>query len=285
MSALTSILTLLAYEWKRALARKKILIVIVLTALFEVIPFVVLTQVDAPIIQSILRQFSDLMWLVGVLLPQGLFIHVIAVLVASGSMAEEYEQGTVDILVSKPITRMEYLTGKYLGGFTLMALVSLFLVVLGIVLAEVSFGPQRYLEYAPVIYAAITFTTLLYYSIGFMLGEVFRRSTLAYLTASTLLIMSVVTQGILVFIYSLTGDAFYLQVDKALPAWSVTNLPQMVATELFLGGRALLPLPQMGLQVGGTILEAVAVIAIYAVISVAVSALRFTRSDISAVTS
>ncbi|MFQ5871577.1 MAG: ABC transporter permease, partial [Candidatus Geothermarchaeales archaeon] len=63
MSTLTSISTLLAYEWKRALARKKVLIVIVLTALFEVIPFVVLTQVDAPIIQSILRQFSDLMWL------------------------------------------------------------------------------------------------------------------------------------------------------------------------------------------------------------------------------
>jgi hypothetical protein len=59
----------------------------------------------------------------------------------------------------------------------------------------------------------------------------------------------------------------------------------MVATELFMGEGVLLPLPQFGMFIEGTIMEALFVVGVYALISILVSAVRFTRSDISSTTS
>ena len=267
------------YEWRRAIARRKVLLLIIVTVLFEVAPFIVFTTLREPTIQNFIRAFSDIAWLIGVLAPQGLFIHLTALLIAAGATAEEYEQGTVDMLLTKPLTRIEYLTGKFLGGFTLAGFVSLLLALLGIFLARVTFGPQQFLEYAPFVWLSSLYTILLFYSVGFMLGELYRRSGHALITGVSVLISSVVLTGILFFAFTLTQDEFYLSLTKVLPSWSTGNLPNMVATELFLKNRAISFL-QFGPRIEGTIPEAAAYVLVYAVASIAITVARFLRSDI-----
>lgn len=269
----------MAYEWRRAIARRKVLLLVIVTILFEVAPFVVFTTLREPRIQAFIRAFSDIGWLIGVLAPQGLFIHLTALLIAAGATAEEYEQGTLDVLLTKPLTRLEYITGKFLGGFTLTGFVSLLLALLGISLAHLSFGPQRFLEHAPLIWLTSLYTILLFYSVGFMLGELYRRSGHALLTGVSILISSVVLTNVLFFAFSLTQDSFYLSLSKVLPSWSAGNLPTMVATELFLGTRGPTFL-QFGPQIQGSIAEAAGYVLAYALPSIAITLVRFLRSDI-----
>jgi len=278
--ALVRTLRILSYEWRRAIARRKVLLLVIITVLFEVAPFVILTQLQNATIQSLVRQFADVFWLIGVLAPQGLFLHLTAVLIASSATAEEHEHGTLDILLTQPVTRLEYLVGKYFGGFTLMMAISTLLTVLGVTLATVSFGPQRFLEHAPALQVASLYTLLLFYSLGFMFGEVYRRASFALLSGISVFISSLVLGGILYAVNLLTGDPFYLVVDKALPAWSATSLPQMVAEALFLGDIRGIPFLSLGPPIDGTILEALLIILAYSVASVAIVVARFRWTDI-----
>lgn len=270
----------MGYEWRRAIARRKVLLLVIITVLFEVAPFIVLTQLQTPAIQQLIQQFADILWLVGILAPQGLFLHLTAVLIASGATAEEHEHGTLDILLTQPVTRMEYLVGKYFGGFTLMMAISFLLAVLSVSLATLTFGPQRFLEHAPAIELASLYTILLFYSLGFMFGELYRRASLALLTGISVLISSLVLGGILFFAFVLTNDPFYLQVDKALPAWGATSLPRLVAEDLFLRG-AQLPFLQFGPPIEGTVTEAMLIILVYAVVAIGVTVARFRMTDIA----
>lgn len=266
------------YEMLRAFARRKVLLLLILTLLFEAFPFLILTRLPRAVIPS---GAEGLMWLVGILIPQSLFIHILAVLVSSGAMAEEYEQGTADILLSKPLAKSEYIAGKFVGGFILMALTAGLAVVLGVVFAHLSFGPQLYVEYAPLLYLSITLSTFTFYSMGFMLGEVLRKTTVTYLIGSTILVASLALGTYLFIAYSLTSDTFYLNFAKALPSWGTTNLPMILAREMFLRGPSTLSIFLGGLSPQGSSLEATGFIIIYTLTFVLISVLRFARSDIS----
>ena len=273
-----SILTIGQYEWRRALARKKVALLIIFTILVEFLPFAVLTLLPLP---SFLQEVSGMMWFIGALTPHFFFLQFVALLIGSGSTAEEYGQGTADIILSKPISKMSYLIGKFFGGLTLFSFIALLTTVLAILLSTLTFGAQLNLEFAPIIYLSLIFSTLVFFSLGFVMGEVFRSPTIAYLIASSIYITSFILGPFLLFANSLTGDPFYLDISKALPTWSVQNFPIIISQELFLGTNTLPFIASSGPVVGGTLLEAFTGILVYSSIAIVISFFRFLKSDVT----
>lgn len=278
MNQVKSIFTISQYEWKRALARKKVALLILFTVLVEFLPFAVLTLLPFP---SFLQEITGMIWIIGALTPHFFFLQFAALLIGSGSTAEEYSQGTADIILSKPISKISYLIGKFFGGFTLFSFIALLTTILAIILSTLTFGAQSSLEFAPVVYLSIVFSTLVFFSIGFAMGEIFRSPTIAYMVASSIYIISFILSPFLVFANSLTGDPFYLEISRILPTWSVQNFPIMLSQELFLGTDALPFVSSSGPQVGGTLVEAFTIILIYSSIAITISFIRFLYSDVT----
>ncbi|MCL4436550.1 MAG: ABC transporter permease [Thaumarchaeota archaeon] len=266
------------YEWRRALARKKVSILILFTILVEVLPFAVLMLLPIP---SFLANVTKLMWLVGVVTPHSFFLQFAALLIGSGSTAEEYEQGTADLILAKPVSRTSYLLGKFLGGLTLFSFIALLTTLLAVILSTSLFGAQQYVEYAPIIYFTIILSTLVFYSIGFVAGETLRAPGLAYLVASSTFITSLILVPFLTVASSLTGNSFYLDISRALPTWSVQNLPLMTAKTLFLGSNSIPFIFSFTPQIPGTVPEAVTGILIYTAVCVTISFIRFLKTDVT----
>ncbi|MCY0882659.1 MAG: ABC transporter permease subunit, partial [Acidianus infernus] len=124
---------IIVYEIKRAIARKKVITLIAITFLFEIGVYLSLAEFRTPRIEKLLSSIEDLLWLAGVLLPQSLLIHFISISISSGAMSEEYEQGTVDFFMTKPITRLSFLIGKFLGGYLLVTIIYLLMVALALI--------------------------------------------------------------------------------------------------------------------------------------------------------
>jgi ABC-2 type transport system permease protein len=266
------------YEWKRALAKKKILALVIFAIVIQVLPFVIFTQLSVGFLTA---EAKATMWVFGSLGGQSLFIQLVAIIIAGGAMAEEYEHGTADILLSKPILRLEYLFGKFLGGFLLLIAVEAIMVATGIVMALAIFGPQTNLQFAPVIFAAIAYSSLLLFSLTFMFSEVTRRDTLAILASIGVFITSQVVYTVLLLLYAFSQTSgqpvqLYLDIGKILPTWSSGSLPTFIASQLM----PLLRNPLVALATGDIAL-AVGVIAAYMIVSIVIAATRLLKSDIT----
>ncbi|MEM2118252.1 MAG: ABC transporter permease subunit [Candidatus Bathyarchaeia archaeon] len=273
MSAMQRIAVVLWYEWRRALAKKWVIVLSILAIVFEALPFIALSQIPLSYLQ---REARENMWVVGVLSGQSLFVQLIAIQIAGSSMSEEYEQGTADVLLSKPITRAEYLAGKFFGGFLLLCLVETITTITGVVLSFVFFGIQQNIHFVPLIFAAIIYASLVFYSLTFMFSEVLRRSNLAMFAGFGVFLVSQIVGTYLLF---LPGQ-FYKDISQLLPTWSATALPTSLAMDLNL-------LPNSWLISGltftnvGDVKLATAIIAVYTAIFVVLTYLRFARSDVT----
>jgi len=274
---------LITYEWRRALAKKWLYVLVILAFTLQVGLFVLVYYLftNPPpgfiITGPSLEEVKASMWLVGVLGSQSLFIPLIAIVIAGGSMSEEYEHGTADILLSKPITKIEYMTGKFLGGLSLLGFVIALTTTLGTTLAYGLFGPQESVQVVPVIYLAILYSNMLYFSLSFMFSEVLRRTTLSILAVIGILVASVFIGGILSTMYLISGhEQIYLEISKWLPNWSVSNLPSFLASDLIkVQGN-----PFVSVLSGDTQLAA-AIIAVYIIPSILITTLKLVRSDVT----
>lgn len=274
--------TIIGYEWKRALAKKKILALVILAFVVQILVFVVFNHLftHPPLgLEMLLQEIRPLMWTVEVLAPHGFFMVFIAIMVAGGSMSEEYEHGTADILLSKPITKIEYLTGKYLGGLSLLSFVAALTTILGVILSTTFFSPQNDLQFVLHIYLAIVYSNLVFLSLAFMFSEVFRRTTLALLSAIGAFIASTVISGILTTVHMITQEQIYLDASKWLPDWCVSNFPNFVIRELNIGvslfGGVFISVGEAETLLAG------ALIAMYTTIFIALTVIRLVRSDIT----
>jgi ABC-2 type transport system permease protein len=278
MNTLQRIFVILSYEWNRALAKKKILALVVLAIAIQVLPFVAFTQIAPGFLTD---EAKATMWIFGALGGQSLFIQLVAIIIAGGSMSEEYEHGTADMLMSKPIRRVEYVTGKFLGGFSLLVALEALMVITGVLMGYAFFGPQNDLQYAPLIFVAIAYSSLLFFSLAFMFGEVIRKGTLAMLTAIGVFIASEILYGVLVVLHAFSVTAgepnqLYVEVSKLLPTWSAGSLPTFIASELM----PLLNNPLITLITGEIALPAI-IIAVYFVVSAAITVARLLKSDVA----
>ena len=270
-------LNLAIYEWRRALAKKKFLVLVIITFALQILVFLSFNFIFANPPEGLdLQGVKTTMWIVGILGTQELFMPLIAIVIASGSMSEEYEHGTADILLSKPITKMEYLTGKYIGGLTLSSFVIALTTTLGVALAYVFFGPQNPIHVVPVIYLAVVYANLLFFSLSFMFSEVFRRTTLTILAAIGIFVSSIIISSYLAIMHAMTQEQLYLNISRILPNWSVSNFPGFVASKIVtLENNPFLSLPSGNLQL------AAAIIAVYTLICIIISTMKLRRSDIT----
>ena len=264
MGGLGRVSTIIGYEWRRALAKKKVLALIILAIPFQTLLMVGLRQLFVGGFS--INEASSLIWISGVL-EGGLFVQLIAIIVGGGSMAEEYEHGTADILLSKPIKRVEYMSGKFLGGFSLVAMVEALTTFVGVALSLGFFGAQSGLQFAPIMFLAIVYSSLIFFCLSFMFSEVFRGTTLAILLAFAILIASSIISPILAFLYGVSV--------RAIPTWAAMNFPSLVMSELITAS-SVLPAGDLG-----ALAQASLIIAVYATVFTLIAAYRLLKSDVA----
>lgn len=218
--------TFLAYEIKRSIARKKVIVLALFTFLIGTSIYFLLAYVgNSSRLEQFLAPYVQYIWIVGVFLPQSFFVQFTALLIAGGSMAEEYEQGTAEVLLSKPVTKAEYFTGKFIGGYLLLVFIILLNIMLAVSAASITFGKQVALGTLPTVFLSQSFAALLFFSIAFMFGEVVRRSSLSYIISSAAFFTSAAFGLVLGFVYSVTNTGLYRQIQVYLPTSVVSSLP------------------------------------------------------------
>ena len=277
MDALSRVAVIARYEWRRALAKKKILALIILTVAFQTLIMLGLSAlVRTGGTVFLTSEAVSFMWIFGVLEGQGLFVPLIAIIIAGGSMSEEYEHGTADILLSKPVSRLEYMFGKLLGGFSLLAVIEALLSVVGVVLSLWFFGAQSGLQFAPFMFLAIVYSSLIFFCLSFMFSEVFRGSTLAMLAALGVLIALSVISPLLSMLYSATGQQAYSYLSKGIPTWAATNFPSFLLSKLLTAPSAVLSTGDLE-----DLYLAALIIAVYAIVFILITAYRLLKSDVT----
>lgn len=266
------------YEIRRATARKKVLALVVITILIDTVPYYLLKSAGSSLFPP---QDYPYVWVLGIFVPQGFFLPFTALLIAAGSMSEEYEQGTAEVLLSKPVTRDEYFAGKYIGGFLLLTCVILLNSILSLASATFTYGVQSSLEVLPLVVLSQVFSAVVFYSVAFMSGELVRRSSLSYILASAVYFTSEISGIYLRVIYGLTGNPLYQQVNSYLPTTPVTSLPLLVAKPgLSSQAESLLQLLGNG-PVETSIAFSVLLIALYGAFAIAIARTYFNWVDVA----
>lgn len=221
------------------------------------------------------------LWVLGVFIVQGFFLPFMALLIAAGSMSEEYEQGTAEVLLSKPVTRDEYFAGKFLGGFALISGVIVLNAALSVTAASFTFGLQQALGVLPAVVVSQIYSALVFFSVAFMSGELVRRSSLSYIIASAVYFTSEVAGIVLRAIYGITGDIFYQQINVYLPTTPVSSLPQQIGLPgLPAGAKFILSFIGNG-PTETSVAFSVVLIALYAIVAIAIARTYFNLVDVA----
>ena len=275
---LERILTFARYEARRAVARKKVLALVALTLLIGIAPYYLLDVVHTSLITPPLHPY---MWIVGIFLPQAFFVQFTALLIAAGSMSEEYESGTAEVLLSKPVSRGEYFFGKYLGGYALLTGIMALDSILTITSATFVFGPQSQLNLLPMVFLSQAFAATVFFSVAFMFGELMRRSSLSYIISASFFFVSEIIGGILDVFYVLTGSGLYVTVNRFLPTSPVDSLPLLLAEPRFPGITSTIFRLGLATPVETSTLSSALLIVAYALTAVAIALAYFSRTDVA----
>jgi ABC-2 type transport system permease protein len=269
----------LAYEYRRAIARRKVVALVVFTVLLDTVPYYALVT-NAP--NLIPPQYHPYVWVIGVYAPLSIFLQFIAILIAAGAMSEEYEQGTAELLLSKPVSKAEYFIGKYLGGYTLLLTLILLNSGLTILSAYTSFGVQLGLGALPYVLLGECISSSVFFSLAFMVGELVRRSSLSYIISSAIFFTSEILGVYFGLISSITGSKLYLHLERVLPTSPVDSLPiQLGVPRLPAGVGTLLTIVGPSQSVETSILASVGLIAAYVFSGILIAYAYFSYMDVS----
>jgi ABC-2 type transport system permease protein len=261
------------------LARKKVLAMVAFIALLDTVPYYILSTTGTSVIPAILFPY---LWVAGVIAPFALFIQFVAILIAAGAMSEEYEAGTAELLLAKPVSRTEFFVGKFLGGYFLLASLIVLNASLSILAATLTYGAQAGLETVPGIVLVELYASTLFFSVAFMVGELVRRSSLAYILASSLIVSSQIVGTYLSIAYGLTGKTVYLTIHMYLPTTIAGSLPPLYAQPLLPGSTARLFQLILG-PAGGTLPEVsgALLVATFFVVTSSVALAYFRWADVA----
>ncbi|HLQ07309.1 MAG TPA: ABC transporter permease [Nitrososphaerales archaeon] len=268
-----------AYEIRRALARKKVLAMVGFIALLDTVPYYILATSGTKIIPL---QVYPYLWVAGVLAPFALFMQFVAILIAAGAMSEEYESGTAELLLAKPVGRTEYFFGKFLGGYALLALLILLNALLSVVAATLTYGAQAGLDTLPGVVLVEVYSSALFFSVAFMLGELIRRSSLAYILSSALIVASQIIGTYLSIAYELTGNTFYESIHIYLPTTLAGSLPPQYEQSLLPSAATRLFQLILG-PAGGTpsVASAAILVGVYLIVTSSVALAYFRWADVA----
>jgi ABC-2 type transport system permease protein len=276
------ILTFASYEIRRAIARKKVLALVIFTILLSVLPYYALSAARAKIFLTAgASSIYPYVWIAGILLVGPLFLNFTAILIAAGAMSEEYEQGTAELLLSKPVRRSDYFTGKFLGGYSLLLFILALTLILSVGSAYTFFGPQSSLGIIFGLFLIQAFSSLAFYSLAFMFGEIMRRSSLAYIFSSATFFASFIISAFLGGIYRVTSEPVYKTVQTYLPTspasslpiqYALPKLPSSLSTILtILNPTAIVPTLSLSIEI----------LLAYTIVSISIALTYFLYADIS----
>lgn len=278
MSRTDVIFTFITYEIRRAIARKKVLALFAFTLLLGTLPYYAFSAAGATLIPTLTYPY---IWVVGIFAVGPLFINFTAILIAAGAMSEEYEQGTAELLLSKPIRRTDYFLGKFLGGYLLFLSILTLNMFLSVVSAFTFFGGQSHLDLIPGLFGAQAFASLLFYSLAFMAGELIRRASLAYIFSSAVFFSSFIISTFLGVLYTLSGNDLYKTIQIYLPTspanslpiqYAFPRLPPSLTTVLgFISSSTAVPTIELSFMILLT----------YTLVTIAIASTYFLRADIS----
>jgi len=123
---------------------------------------------------------------------------------------------------------------------------------------------------------------LIFFSVGFMFGEVVRRSSLAYIITSALFFTNEIVGLALTIIYNLTGTDLYRQIQLFLPTSPMASLALLlVKSTLPSTVSTILDFASFGGAVETSIPFSIGLILVYFVAAFIIAFVFFERSDIS----
>ena len=278
MSRSEVIYTFIQYEIRRAIARKKVLALVTFTILLGTLPYFALSTAGTTLIPNSTYPY---IWVMGIFAVGPLFLNFTAILIAAGAMSEEYEQGTAELLLSKPIRRSDYFMGKFLGGYILFLSILALNIFLSVASAFTFFGIQNNLQIIPGLFLAQACSSLLFYSLAFMAGELIRRSSLAYIFSSAVFFSSFIISPFMGLIYNRTGKEIYKTIQIYLPTspanslpiqYAFPRLPENLSTVLgFINSSTSVP----------TIELSIGILLTYTLLAIGIAVAYFLRADIS----
>lgn len=220
MLSVNALEVLITYQIRRALARKRLLILIASIFLLEVVIYLVLTRLP----QTLIGPLAGYAWVIGVLAPSTALIHVLALMVGATTSAEEYEAGTADYWLTRPITRLEYFVGNLAGGLAFITLLILFYSFFAAAISSYVFGPQNGLTALPATVFSTVVSVLVFYSLGLATGELLRRSMLSTILAGMVFFGSFIAETYLTIVSTLNNDPSLLDAVRYLPTWGAVRL-------------------------------------------------------------
>jgi len=272
-----ALVTLITYELKRAVARKRVILLVALIFLVEGGLYLVITRLPP----SFTSLFQGYAWIVGVLVPSSLLIHVLALTIGASAFSEEYEMGTVDFWLTKPISRMEYFMGKVAGSLVFTALIVATYNSLALVISATVYGPQQRLDLLIPASLVTIFSSLPFLFIGLCAGELLRRSMFATIFASIGFFASLIVGFYISIVVLLTGDQALGGAVRLLPTWGAVNLlPTFILNEV--PQLRIVPAPASSpITTSVDIWEVSLNVALYSAVFCLLTILRLTKSDIT----
>ncbi len=266
------------YELKKTMARKRVLIIVALIFLLEVSIYLISTLLP----RSFINPFIPVAWAVGLLAPAGLLLHILALAVGSASFSEEYEMGTADYWLTRPISTAEYFIGKVAGSAAFMTLIIALYSLLSLLLPWFIYGPQSKLEIYVLGALSSIIAMLPFLSIGIAMGEVLRRSMLATITSSSAFFASLIAEFYLNIVGQINNDPSLIELSRLLPTWPSIRLVSSIVAEALPGGLPITgPAPIAGTIPPPELGTALASISIYAAIFLATALARLTKTDVT----
>lgn len=185
---MNNIMIMTWYTLREAFARKVFISFAIISAVVLIITAVILSTLDTEIIiDTLSNEHGNLLPEViaalelMVVSPLSSLALLLAIFTSSSFVPVMLEKGNIDLLLSKPVSRVQMLTGKYFGGILVVFLNIAFLVLGVWLIISLKFS---YWEFSFLwLIATITFTFAVLYAIIVLLGVISKSSIPGMMTA------------------------------------------------------------------------------------------------------
>lgn len=201
------------------------------------------------------------------------FITMFTVIIAAGIVAGEHTQGTIKLLLIRPVKRWKILLSKWtatmLFSFTMLIALIAFSWIVGLLFFQFNIGPSRWIEvvqgeirdwhagyYALIAYGLNFVSVIIMTTFAFMIGTVFRNTSLAI----GLSLVAMFTGGQIVYLLSQYDWIKYV-------LFANTNLIQYVYNNPMIEGM--------------TMPFSITMLSVYFAVFLAIATITFSKRDVA----
>ncbi len=211
---------LVGYELRRVVVKKRILVLIAAVFLTEAGLYLVITRLPP----QLLGPLHPYAWVPGVIAPTLGLLQITSLMVGSTVFSDEYEAGTSDFWLTRPISRTEYYIGKVLGGLALILCIVSAYIAFSVGIAWFVFGPQRRLDLLLTSFPASVASALPVYAIALAFSEALRRGMIATILSGITFFGSYIFESYANVVATFSNDKTLLELIRFLPTWGSVRI-------------------------------------------------------------